>query len=529
MSPRFQSGALLIALLIILCLRQISDPDIWFYLVMARETLALGHLPDTEFYVYPALGEPAHFSAVGFGLIHYAAYQFTGFAGMALINALLCGGALFVFLLAARIATRNTLPLWLGLAPVAIAYVIAEFRMTYRPETTLFLFLAFEILLLELWLADQRPMRLLWIPVFAFLLAQLHTTTVFIWIVALCYFIHWIADNLRHIRSHTTQLAWITGCCALSLLLPLINPYGHTQLIVLIQSVGVLFSFSSPGDNPEYLPVLITEYRFHFIVLAGLLTAAWGANPKRRLVDLLLGLGFGWLALRYVRNLGLFALIAIVPLSLGLGQITTLCASANRWARIALGALSLALMGGTAMASGNWGIGVRAQQFPVLGAEAIRRTVPRGNVLNFFHHGSYLAWSLGNPYKIAIDGHFVTPTRATGYHDGMFRADPGWEHQLATDQVVAIVSPATLPFSGELIPLVERLASYPGWSLVAIDPEALTFVPAHLAKHALPSREVWQQALREANQVIKENPNPTRALATQALASERLSQAGFKP
>jgi hypothetical protein len=63
---------------------------------------------------------------------------------------------LFVLLLAARVSTRQTLPLGLAIAPLAIVYAIAEFRMVYRPETTLFLFLALEILVFERWLMDHR-------------------------------------------------------------------------------------------------------------------------------------------------------------------------------------------------------------------------------------------------------------------------------------------------------------------------------------------------------------------------------------
>ena len=521
-------AALLGIILTGLCIRQISDPDIWFYLVVAREAMELGQIPANEFYVYPALGEPAHFSAFGFGLLHYLMYQLGGVAGMAMLNALLCGGALLALLFAARKATCDKLSLWHGLLPIAIAYTLAEFRMTYRPETTLFLFLAIELLILERWLAEARPRLLVWIPVLAFLLAQLHTTSVFIWVVYLAYALHWaLGKGWRQLRTLTPsvriELAWLTGCGALSLVLPILNPFGQAQLTILFQSLST--SLSASGDNPEYLPILITEYRYHFIALTGLLAAAWGSNPQRRWVDLILILAFGWLAFRYVRNLGLFAMIAVIPLAHALNQLQpafsgkATAARSNMLAALA----ALGVMTSVAHASGNWKLGFSEKVFPVAGIQAIRQVSPGGNVLNFFHHGSYIAWALGPRYKVAIDGHFVTPTRANEYHDSLFRADPGWERQLHVDQVIAIVSPATLPFSGELIPLIEKLANDPRWALVAIDAEALTFVPTHKAKNILPKTDVWHQVLRETSIVIKDNPNTTRAQNARATAEEKLA------
>ena len=523
-----KTAALLGAILIGLCVKQISDPDIWFYLVVARHALQLGHIPAAEFYVYPALGETAHFSAFGFGAMHYLMHQIGGLTAMALLNALLCGGALLILLFAARKATRNELSVWLGLLPIAIAYTLAEFRMSYRPETTLFLFLAIELLLLECWLAGARPRILAGIPVLAFLLAQLHTTTVFIWVVYLAYATHWgLGKGWLRLRTLAppirTELAWLTGCGALALLLPLLNPFGPAQLTILFQSLSS--SVSTSADNPEYLPILITEYRYHFIALAGLLAVVWGSNPERRWVDLMLILSFGWLAFQYVRNLGLLALIAVIPIALSLNRLQSVLVRRypmnpiNTWA----GLTALLVMLNAAHASGNWGVGLREQHFPVAGIQAIHQTSSGGNVLNFFHHGSYLAWALGENYKIAIDGHFVTQTRANAYHDSLFRADPGWDRQLTADRVIAIVTPATLPFTGELIPLVEKLAGHPQWALVAVESEALTFVPRQSASQGLPQAALWGQVLKEAEIVIRDNPNPTRALAAKTAAETRLS------
>lgn len=529
-SPKL-SGYFLLPVLCVLCLRKISDPDIWFYMVAAREWFLGGQIPTQEFYIYPALGEAAHYSAMGFGALHMMAHELLGMLGMGLLNAMIAGSALWFLFQAARVSIgpQVSMPIGLSIVPVAIAYVFFEYRIVYRPETTLFLFLAIEIYVLEHWLRNGNDRLLIIIPVSSLLLAQLHTTAIFLFVVYACYCAHWAvttfwaSPNRLHDTKARRQIGWLAGCGLAVLLLPLANPYGLSQLTVLLRSLFASVAVSS--DNVEYLPSLATEYRFHFFFLAVLAFTSWAFNPARRWVDVFLLAGFSLLAMRYVRNIGLFSLITIVPVS------QTLFALWKGWRHLRhaerlpplMGGVALLGMSGIAFASGTWGVGLHERQFPLRGVETIKQNVPGGNVLNFFHHGSYIAWSLGRDYKVAMDGHFVNPTRADGYHDAMFRADPGWYARLEADRVVAIVTPATLPFSGRMIPLVEALAESTDWHLVAVDPEALTFMRDTPAR--LPKEEIWRQVLRETEQVLTDNPNPVHAMVARGLAERHLGLA----
>lgn len=520
--------ALLGTLLVCLCLKQVGDADIWFYLVAARQVVESGQIPPSEFYVYPAQGEAAHYSALGFGLLHYFAQRLAGTTGMALLNALLCGLSLLSLYRAAHVAAQERLPLPVAMAVLALVFSMADFRMVFRPETTLFLCLAIAIGVLERWLADGRAQRLLIIPLLAWLLGQLHTTAIMLLPVLGAYGLHGLTTGAIRRSGWVKPLSVLAACGLLTVLLPLANPYGLEQATLLVRS---LFSaISTPDGNVEYLPVLDTEYRFHFIGLAGLTAAVWLGCRERRLVDLLMLLGFGWLAFRFVRNLGLFALVAVVPLSLGLSQLWLRLRASHsavfmRTFALFLLAVALCLPLVTLQKAGNWGVGLQAEKYPLKGIEAIRAVAPGGNVLNFFHHGSYLAWALGNSYKVAIDGHFVTPTRAHSYHDAMFRAAPGWRQAVLDERVVAIVTPATLPFSGAMIPLVVELASSPDWRLAAVDPEALTFLPMTSAGPSLQKNEIWHQVMRETLSAMRENPDPQAAEAARRLAMSRLDGA----
>ena len=51
--------------------RPIEDYDIWFHMVVGREIVESGKIPDRMFYLLPLMGEPRVFIEWGFGLIYY--------------------------------------------------------------------------------------------------------------------------------------------------------------------------------------------------------------------------------------------------------------------------------------------------------------------------------------------------------------------------------------------------------------------------------------------------------------------------
>lgn len=516
---------LLFAVLLVVSLRQISDPDIWFNLLVGREIVDRGSIPTQEFYLFPALGEAATFSAWGFGLLHYLAFVAAGYAGMALLNSLLIAAALTLIVRAALPQERQPLDWALLLCVVAAAYACLDFRLSYRPESTLYLFLGLEILLLERWLADGRLRPLLLLPLLGWGITQLHTTAVLLVLAFGAYLCHWLVEKLRNAdRLRGMQLLQLASIFIAMALLPLLNPNGVPQVTALFRVLG-----ESAASNVEYLPVWQTPYRWHFLALACAAGLAWLLTPGRRLVDALLLLGFGWLAYRYVRNLGLLALVAVIPLTRALVFARSRLRFAPGSVAARALAMALAILGASSLtavswASGNWGIGIRDNVFFTKAVETIRQVSPGGNVMNFFHHGAYLVWALGPNYRAAVDGHFVRPSYADSYHDRVMRADPDWQALLARYDVSIIVTPATLPYSGYPIPLVERLAEDPRWRLLGVEAAGLLFVHERLAAGmtALDKRQVWQQMQGEGERLLLDYPGHPQALRVVELAQRRL-------
>ena len=66
---------------------KITDLDIWYHLSIGKEVLSQRSIPETEFLVYPNLGDPTVFHEWGFGVLMYAAHQLGGLSGITLLNA----------------------------------------------------------------------------------------------------------------------------------------------------------------------------------------------------------------------------------------------------------------------------------------------------------------------------------------------------------------------------------------------------------------------------------------------------------
>jgi hypothetical protein len=50
--------------------REVVDFDLWWHLVVGRETVRAGRVPELDFYVYPALGTASGFHEWGSVLVY---------------------------------------------------------------------------------------------------------------------------------------------------------------------------------------------------------------------------------------------------------------------------------------------------------------------------------------------------------------------------------------------------------------------------------------------------------------------------
>ena len=485
----------LFVLLLVLSFRPISDPDIWFYLVQGRELARTGQVPPNEFYIFPALGEAASYPALGFGLLYYFVHQAAGYLGMAALNALAAAAGISLMLLAVRQGDYRPERVAPYLIAGVSAYLLAEFRFVYRPENILFVFLGAELMILERWLKTRRSEWVFAVLPLVAVLSLFHTSAVLLLVVLAIYAVQYcfLMFTRRHVDLNKEAAVAITVIILIGLTI-WVNPNGLEQFLIILRSLRSLNS-----DLIEYLPALQTEYRWHFIMTCLLALLALFFAPRQRIVDWLIVAVFGFVAYVFARNIGLFALMIVVPLTRALlhFQVRYGWPHADRLLAGCLVVLAVMLT----LVTARWGVGVNRDEVMVEAVQKLRKTGRQNeNLMNFFHHGGYLAWELGPRYKIAIDGHFVQPTFAAEYHDRVFRADPDWEFLLARHDVRYVLTPATLPYSGDIIQLVRVLAERNDWLLVSVEPAGLMFAREPVGRQLPPldKREVWQQVLRES-------------------------------
>ncbi len=490
-------------------LRKIFDSDIWFHMVVGREVLRQMQVPAVEFYILPRLGEPGEFHEWGFGVLYYLINQYSGYVGMAIANAAIGCGILLLLYLAARVKAKTEW--WLSLPVIALVLWVIEPRLNFRPETLLYLLLAVEIFLLERYLQHRKISWLVPLPFLAWLLSLAHPSAIFLIGVFGMYALQAVISAAANKFKVAAELGGVALAMAVAATL---NPYGLRQLLL-------PFSFQSDeliSTLTEFLPALQTEYAPHFIAISviGLLAIVLG--PGRRWVDVMLACSFAILAFKYARNTALLGIVMFVPIMRAL-EFWMEPVSKMKSRKLIMLCSVVAVMAGIA-ATGigpSWGTGIYEGNTPYKSAALIKKYAVTGNILNFFHLGNYLAWDLDRP--VFVDGRNYENNTAVKLHDEIFRADPGWQDIIRRFNIQAIVTPATLDFSGEIIPLVVALESDPDWILVGQEKAGLLFLRNPVLEEVLvlPKNVIWHQAIEELNGTMALNPDSKetyRSLAT---------------
>jgi hypothetical protein len=462
------------AVLTVALLARVVDFDLWWHLVVGRETVRLGRVPALDFYVYPALGTASGFHEWGFGVLAWAVQRFTGWWGLSLANAALSAAAL---LLVAAASVRRGAS-WAGavllLGPLA---VVSAYRFCYRPEAMLYLALGG-----TLWALERRALRVL--PLLAFGLTLFHPSAVVLLLVIGCHAVDALLADRREGLKVVLALAASGVAVAIA-------PGGWHSLVLAV---------TAPANEMnaligEYVPVLSSEYRWHFVAVAAVAVAAL-ALQRRRPSDVLLVLGFGYLALSYVRNLTLFALVVYGPACVAVERLLA------RFPRLRLAApASLAVAAAILVAAPTWGAGEAPGRYPAATAEFILRHQPPGRLFNQLHTGGYLAWRLLPRYEVAIDGrNYYGVNAPLRYVDSVSELQDDWQQQLDRFGVTLVATPGVRLGSGRLIPLAAELEADPRWELAVVEPAGMPFVrrdalPAGVAP--LPKHLVWSQVLAE--------------------------------
>lgn len=269
----------------------------------------------------------------------YALHAVAGLAGLSIVRGLLAGA---IFTLIFFLGGRDVLL-------TAIAFAGAMQTFDFRPSSLAMLFVVLAIACRS-WLA-HFVLTVLWIN------------------------IHPSAILAPGIAALSTRRVAPVAAAAVALL---VNPFGWRGIAAPLE----LMSFVGSGGfvNAEWLPSRVTQFPLLYLCVTG------GAVLFIRRHDqwwrVALFAAFAWLALRHVRNQGLF--YAAFPLLVAPAMPRIRASIAYAAAGVAIVLIAL---------TGDHRLGVAPERFPVAAVERLQATGLRGNVYNPDQFGGFLIWS----------------------------------------------------------------------------------------------------------------------------------------
>lgn len=461
----------LLAVIFAFFLKKMSDYDFWFHMVVGRETVETGAIPQHAFYIYQFLGVPEKFYEWGFGVILYTLYSVFGGNALSMLNAACAALAIFFLAIIRPANSSNTAFVVATTLTTGIVALYVDIRAVLRPEIMLAALIAVEIYLLETFRRKPKIIYLAPLPLLVVLLTNSHPSAIFLITIAGIYGLwHWLAVRTKHMLAVYAALVVVMFLCGA------LNPYGFEQVLL-------PFKFAGAGKLishvTEFLPVYQTGYFLPFILLTALVVAsAFVPQGETKFARLMLAAVFCILTLRYTRNISLFAVVSYLPLrDLFIFVISRVEKQNSRTTPVFVALLAASLMVAVLVNSRirdkNWGAGIDETGYPTY-AYLLQGNKNITATATLFHLGGYMAWITHIP--VLADGRNYTFNAALQDHNNIFSRQADWNLLLAKNGVDVIFTPLLQPFGKEPVPLLGALYYSPDWKLCAIEDSGIWFM-----------------------------------------------------
>lgn len=458
----------------------LNDGDTGYHIRAGELILATGAVPrfDSFSQYSPPIPWVAHewLSEV----VMAATHQLLGMSGIVAGSALLLALTGYLLFRSLRNSTAGVL---LASAITFLALSSSQLHWLARPHLFSLLLLVIFHHLIESW-HRERGNDLYLLPPLMLLWANLHGGFMAGFILLGAY----LAGNLVSLalppdpergalRRKLTQLSIVTGAC---LAAALINPYGYRLLLFPFRLATETYLMDNVSEflTPDFHSQLPFKY---LLLLAVGVLALWRKGPEP--TELMLMLGFGYMALYAVRYIPLFALVSAPIIARGVTEIAQRGGIAARvlrerserlsrideraggfWPWAAAFAVAVALIYGRPSHAFD------ASEKPVAACEFLMRQKISGNMFNSDEFGDYLIY-LGFPsYRVFIDGRLdMYGSDRLREYNKVVHFEKGWDSVLEKYRVSWILFDTKSGFTRFL--LKER-----DWVLVYSDPVASIFV-----------------------------------------------------
>ena len=444
----------------------VADPDLWHEMALARESIALGHVPWRDHFAYTETLPVVVHHEWGAGMLALALARTLGGPGIVLARFALTAALAAVTLGIAR-RRGASLPVIAFLAPLAILLIDEGFS-AIRAQMYSFAFFALLLRFLDedergnrRWLLAFVPMVLVWVNVHGGFLAGAGVLAA-----------HAVDRWLRGGRP----VSLVAAGLAMAVLVA-VNPYGLHAYEYLARAA----TMNRPHVD-EWLPIWRTSNPTKLaLFVASLTIAAYAvASAGVRRASGVLALAFTALSgAQRSRLLAFYAIIwlAYVPgwlqgTTLGVAMVEVfrrrgaILAAVWSVATVAFLTMDLALRPWELLVPGGPipGLGSHVD-YPVGAVEYLKEAGFRGNMMVPFDWGAYVSWKLAPAVKVGMDGRYEVayPDRVVDANYRLYMGEPGWDAVLAADPTDLVLIPNRLPLA-RLIPTAAA-----GWRRVYAD------------------------------------------------------------
>lgn len=404
MPSGFRSALLIFVLLLVgaASLFRVSDLDFWWHLKTGQIILEQKSFQHTEIYSFTANGREYVDHEWLFQVLSYLAFAAGGTAGVIFMKAAILA---LIYLLAAQHLLQKDASAGMIAGILMVSVCGGVQRFIERPEVFSTLYLVLIFLLLDgyarkgrsILLALVIPVILIWANTHAAVILGLLVQAVFVGGLILERILSRFGYKPYYRATHR-EILMLAGMLVVSFLVTGINPDGFRMLKVPFELTGIIDS--GLLNNEEWQRTLPGKLPLFYLCLLFTLCLHLLSYRRISLVHGILTLFFGYIAIKYVRNTGMFAmfmpfLVAPIMAPLSAKPAATW---AGTGALLVLTALVL-----TTYFPFERGLGIDSK-FPEKIARFAQARNLQGQMLNSYGFGGYLIWRLYPQRKVFIDG-----------------------------------------------------------------------------------------------------------------------------
>ena len=448
--------------LFLMTLRPIADPDFWWHLRTGQLIVQNQSIPHVDPFSYTKAGAPWITHEWLSELLIYGIFRLGGYGLLIFIFSIIITSSFILAYFCSPVESRpyvagfvlllgaiSTAPTW-GVRPQMISLFI----------TSLFLFL------LTRYRQDGKLKYILPIPFITLIWVNLHAGY-FLGLVLIGIFIIGALAELLLAEFHLAERAGpppslksilimcgLLGACVIA---TLANPNGIRIIIYPFQTLTSpsMQQFIQEWFSPDFHLAIWQPLAWLFLALIG-----FGMLGKKNIspTNIILTLIFGYAALRSMRNIPLFAIVAIPVLSEQIGSLVKIRLDDRTQSRLLRLAVPILLACVVLVVGVRYVQVVREQPtteakiFPKAAVDWLLENQPKGNLFNSYGYGGYLIWRTYPEYRVYIDG------RADVYGDSfiydymsIYRAEAGWQDKLKSEGIQTVLVETDAPLANMLL------------------------------------------------------------------------------